>query len=549
MAEISPPRTSFQGLILELQSYWAAQGCVILQPYDMEMGAGTFHPATTLRALGPEPWRAAYVQPSRRPTDGRYGENPNRLQHYYQFQVILKPSPDEQPGSVPREPASRSASIRRCTTSASSRTIGKARRSAPAGLGWEVWCDGMEVTQFTYFQQVGGIECDPVSVELTYGLERLAMYVQGVENVYDLDFNGAGVTYGDVFLRGEREFSAYNFEYADTETLLRHFVDAERECRALLDRNARAAGLRPVHQGEPHVQPAGCARRDQRHRARGLYRARARAGQRLLRGLAGRSKRGRLMAELLLELLSEEIPARMQARAAAELERAVVDRLKEAQLAFTSTESYVTPRRLTLVVEGLPEHQPDIREERRGPRVGAPDQAIQGFLKANGLATLDQCERRKADKGEFWFAVIERKGRPTAEVLPALLRICRARDRLAQIHALGRPARSAGCGRCPISWAIFDGKPLTGSLLGLPFTARTLGHRFHSPATLAVASFEDYRDKLLAAHVILDPAERQRLISRDVSRKGQGREPRRERRSGIARGGHRARGMAGRADG
>ena len=235
MAEISPPRTSFQGLILELQSYWAAQGCVILQPYDMEMGAGTFHPATTLRALGKAPWRAAYVQPSRRPTDGRYGDNPNRLQHYYQFQVILKPSPDNSQDLY-------LASLRRLGIDPSLHDIRfveddwESPTLGAAGLGWEVWCDGMEVTQFTYFQQVGGIECDPVSVELTYGLERLAMYIQGVENVYDLDFNGAGVTYGDVFLRGEREFSAYNFEFADTEALLRHFVDAERECRALLDR-------------------------------------------------------------------------------------------------------------------------------------------------------------------------------------------------------------------------------------------------------------------------------------------------------------------------
>jgi len=236
MAEISPPRTSFQGLILELQSYWAAQGCVILQPYDMEMGAGTFHPATTLRALGKAPWRAAYVQPSRRPTDGRYGDNPNRLQHYYQFQVILKPSPDNSQDLY-------LASLRRLGIDPSLHDIRfveddwESPTLGAAGLGWEVWCDGMEVTQFTYFQQVGGIECDPVSVELTYGLERLAMYIQGVENVYDLDYNGAGVTYGDVFLRGEREFSAYNFEFADTEALLRHFVDAERECRALLDRN------------------------------------------------------------------------------------------------------------------------------------------------------------------------------------------------------------------------------------------------------------------------------------------------------------------------
>ncbi len=199
----------------------------------MEMGAGTFHPATTLRALGPAPWRAAYVQPSRRPADGRYGENPNRLQHYYQFQVILKPSPaDSQElylkslvelGIDPRR-----HDIRFVEDDWESPTLGA------WGLGWEVWCDGMEVTQFTYFQQVGGIECDPVSVELTYGLERLAMYIQGVENVYDLDFNGAGVKYGDVFKRAEVEYSAHNFEFADTDALFRHFEDAETECRKLL---------------------------------------------------------------------------------------------------------------------------------------------------------------------------------------------------------------------------------------------------------------------------------------------------------------------------
>ncbi|MGO8917737.1 MAG: glycine--tRNA ligase subunit alpha [Stellaceae bacterium] len=227
---------SFQALILKLQAYWAAQGCVILQPYDVEMGAGTFHPATTLRALGPRPWRAAYVQPSRRPTDGRYGENPNRLQHYYQFQVILKPAPAESQQLYLDSLAALGVDaqrhdIRFVEDDWESPTLGA------WGLGWEVWLDGMEVSQYTYFQQVGGIECDPVSTELTYGLERLAMYVQGVENVYDLDYNGAGVSYGDVFKRAEIEFSAYNFEHADTKLLFRHFADAEQECKALLARD------------------------------------------------------------------------------------------------------------------------------------------------------------------------------------------------------------------------------------------------------------------------------------------------------------------------
>ena len=236
VAELKKP--SFQQLILILQDYWARQGCVILQPYDVEMGAGTFHPATTLRALGPEPWKAAYVQPSRRPTDGRYGENPNRLQHYYQYQVILKPSPDNivelYLGSLKAIGIdTNNHDIRFVEDDWESPTLGA------WGLGWEVWCDGMEVTQFTYFQQVGGYDCKPVAGEITYGLERLAMYVQGVDRVYDLDFNGIDgkpgtVSYGDVFLENERQFSAFNFEHARTDMLVRQFEDAQAQCLALL---------------------------------------------------------------------------------------------------------------------------------------------------------------------------------------------------------------------------------------------------------------------------------------------------------------------------
>ena len=218
-----PP--SFQDIILRLHRFWADQGCVILQPYDMEVGAGTFHPATTLRALGPKPWKAAYVQPSRRPADGRYGENPNRLQHYYQYQVILKPSPADPQAlliesyrALGIDPALHD--IRFVEDDWESPTLGA------WGLGWEVWCDGMEVGQFTYFQQVGGIACERPSAELTYGLERLAMYIQGVENVYDLDFNNEGVKYGDVFLRAEREYSAHNFEAADIKMLYCKYTGA-----------------------------------------------------------------------------------------------------------------------------------------------------------------------------------------------------------------------------------------------------------------------------------------------------------------------------------
>ena len=232
---------SFQEILLRLANYWAGHGCAILQPYDMEVGAGTFHPATTLRALGPRPWAAAYVQPSRRPTDGRYGENPNRLQHYYQYQVLIKPSPPDLQalylGSLEAIGIDMALhDIRFVEDDWESPTLGA------WGLGWEVWCDGMEVSQFTYFQQVGGHDCRPVSGELTYGLERLAMYVLGVDHVMDMPFNDPDaaipLSYGDIFRQTEEEYSRHNFDVADTEVLFRHFEDAEQECKAILTHEA-----------------------------------------------------------------------------------------------------------------------------------------------------------------------------------------------------------------------------------------------------------------------------------------------------------------------
>ena len=225
---------SFQNLIFNLQKFWDKQGCIILQPYDLEVGAGTFHPATTLRSLGPKPWKAAYVQPSRRPTDGRYGKNPNRLQHYYQYQVIIKPSPKDIKQLYLKSLMaigidSKDHDIRFVEDDWESPTLGA------AGLGWEVWCDGMEITQFTYFQKMTGIECKPISVELTYGLERICMFVQGKKNVFDIDWNDNGVKYGEVYLQSEKEFSAYNFDQANTDSLLKNFEIAEQECKNLLD--------------------------------------------------------------------------------------------------------------------------------------------------------------------------------------------------------------------------------------------------------------------------------------------------------------------------
>ena len=226
---------SFQETIFNLQKFWSKQGCIILQPYDLEVGAGTFHPATTLRSLGPKSWKAAYVQPSRRPTDGRYGDNPNRLQHYYQFQVIIKPSPKNIKNIYLKSLSAigidvKKHDIRFVEDDWESPTLGA------AGLGWEVWCDGMEITQFTYFQQMTGIDCKPVPVELTYGLERLCMFVQGKKNVFDIEWNREGVKYKDVFHQSEKEFSAYNFEYADTKILLSNFEHAENECKNLLNK-------------------------------------------------------------------------------------------------------------------------------------------------------------------------------------------------------------------------------------------------------------------------------------------------------------------------
>ena len=226
---------SFQEIIMNLQKFWGKYGCIILQPYDLEVGAGTFHPATTLRSLGPKPWKAAYVQPSRRPTDGRYGENPNRLQHYYQYQVIIKPSPDNIKQTYLKSLSAigidvKNHDVRFVEDDWESPTLGA------AGLGWEVWCDGMEITQFTYFQQMTGLECKPVPVEMTYGLERLCMFVQGKKNVFDLDWNNEGVKYKDVFFQAEKEFSAYNFEFANTDTLLKNFESTENECKSLLDK-------------------------------------------------------------------------------------------------------------------------------------------------------------------------------------------------------------------------------------------------------------------------------------------------------------------------
>jgi glycyl-tRNA synthetase alpha chain len=322
-ANTSAEPLSVQDMILALHAYWGAKGCLILQPYDMRMGAGTFHPATTLRALGPQPWNAAYVQPSRRPTDGRYGENPNRLQHYYQYQVIMKPSPPEPAGALSRQPRrDRHRPVAR-TISASWRTTGNRPTLGAWGLGWKSGATAWKSPSSPISSRWAASIASRLRGELTYGLERLAMYIQGVDNVYDLKFNDHGVSYGDVFLENERQMSTWNFEVADTETLFEGFRRAEAECRKALD--AGRPHRAPTSRRSRRATCSTCSRprRDLGAGTRELHGPGARSRARLVRGLHGEvpprmgsevpGVDGMSTADFLLELRSEEIPARMQA--------------------------------------------------------------------------------------------------------------------------------------------------------------------------------------------------------------------------------------------
>ena len=473
---------SFQDLILTLHRYWGAQGCVILQPYDMEMGAGTFHPATVLRSLGPDPWRAAYVQPCRRPTDGRYGENPNRLGHYYQYQVVLKPSPDDLQelylGSLTEigiDPLKHD--IRFVEDDWESPTLGA------WGLGWEVWCDGMEVTQFTYFQQVGGFECRPVTGELTYGLERLAMYIQGVDNVFDLRFNDAGVTYGDVFLENEREMSAYNFEVADTEALFDLFRKAAAECERCLEAKlpipAYEQAIKASHVFNT-LQARGVIRVAERQAYIGRVRdlAKAACGAWLEKPSPVREREGAAAKRWKGEECdhsstphparlrqvdplpkgrgdSDRLPARASlggnpgadAGEGAQRPCAAVRRMHgEAGLETGAIDVHSTPRRLVLIARDVAEPTEASREEMKGPRTSAPPQALEGFLRKTGL-TREQLEERDG----VYFAV-DRAGRPRRGRDPRRDgQAHRRRFPLAQVDALGQRHACAGCGRCTAS--------------------------------------------------------------------------------------------------
>ena len=475
-AEKALPQT-FQDLILALQRYWAEQGCVLLQPYDMEVGAGTFHTATFLRALGPEPWNAAYVQPSRRPTDGRYGDNPFRLQHYYQFQVVMKPSPDD---IIERYLGSLVAlgidplvhDIRLVEDNWESPTLGA------WGLGWEIWLNGMEVTQFTYFQQAGGLDCRPVTGEITYGLERLAMYLQGVESVYDLvwtDGAAGRVTYGDVYHQNEVEQSAFNFEHADIASLFVEFDQREKNCKALLE----AALPLPAYEQTlkaSHVFNLLDARKaiSVTERQRYILRVRALARAVASAYFASREAQGFPTAargdcplrhrfrghcpheeapmnrhDFLVEIGAEEMPPKSLVALGEAFRDGVVAGLDAAGLSHGAAHAYFTPRRLAVQVAKLLDRQPEQQIERRGPPVsaafdaaGKPTRAATAFADSCGVA-VDELTRINDAKGEFLFCRTTRPGEQAAKLLPGIVQA-------ALDAAPDRAAHALGCGDRPI---------------------------------------------------------------------------------------------------
>lgn len=554
----SPDVSTFQDLILALQNYWAAQGCVILQPYDMEVGAGTFHPATFLRAIGPEPWRTAYVQPSRRPTDGRYGENPNRLQHYYQFQVILKPSPldiqDLYLGSLKMlgiDPLVHD--IRFVEDNWESPTLGA------WGLGWEVWLNGMEVTQFTYFQQVGGLECRPVTGEITYGLERIAMYLQGVESVYDLVWTRGPqgvVSYGDVFHQNEVEMSTYNFEHADTAALFNGFDTCERESGKLITAGLPLPAYEMVLKAS-HTFNLLDARRAisvterQRYilRVRTLARAVAEAyyQRREALGFPMVEKGGEKIQEareekatlppslgspsrsvskdLLVEIGTEELPPKALKSLIEAFCAGIVAGLAKAGLEHGMVRHYATPRRLAVWVQGLACAQPDRRVERRGPALnaafddsGLPTPATKGFARSCGVE-VEQLERLENDKGSWLVYRTTQPGQATASLLPAIVE-----QGLADLPI---PRRMRwGSSRAefvrPAHWIVLmlGDEVVDTEILGVRTGRETRGHRFHHPEPLYLAEPAAYAPLLeTEGRVMPDFAARREAIYGQVQEK------------------------------
>jgi len=529
----APPAATFQELILRLQAFWSARGCAIAQAFDVEKGAGTYSPHTFLRALGPEPWRVAYVEPSRRPTDGRYGENPNRLYRHHQFQVLLKPSPNDMQGAYLQSLAAVGIhpdehDIRFVEDNWESPTLGA------WGLGWEVWVDGMELTQFTYFQQCGGLECRPVSGELTYGLERIAMYLQEVDDVYELQY-APGLTYGEVFRRDELEYSRFAFEALDVSMYQRMYDDNEKECGRLVE-------LQLVQPAYDHLLRAAHAFNSLD--ARGAISVTERQGYILrIRDLARQCAeayvelRGELghplgtaaepepappppdpaavelpdspaRHELFVEIGTEEMPAAEAQPAAEALCAALVAGLAELRLDHGSPELHSTPRRLVVCIPALQDRQEDRTLEVSGPpakaafKDGEPTRAAVGFAQSQGVP-VESLELRSTPKGEYVFAVRKEAGQATLSLLPALVERCIQAIPFKRSMRWGRGTDSFVR---PVAWLVglYGEHVVPFGFGGLRSGRSSRGHRFMAPEPFEVESADQWRRELAQRKVMPD---------------------------------------------
>jgi len=539
---------TFQEIILRLSEFWAERGCLILQPLDIEVGAGTFHPATFLRVLGPEPWKVAYVEPSRRPTDGRYGENPNRLQHYYQYQVILKPSPVNSQelfleslialGLDPRK-----HDIRFVEDDWESPTLGA------WGLGWEVWLDGMEITQFTYFQQAGGIDLKPVSVEITYGLERIAMYLQEVDNVFEIKWNEY-VKYGELHKQSEIEFSQYNFDHSDPELLRQWFEQYERESKRLLDKGM----ILPAYEfclKCSHTFNLLDARGVLSVAERTTYIARVRALANAVARAYFESRKNKkfplmntqwnkhveiqpskaeltppspFKGDLIFEIGTEEIPARMMPDALKQMRSLAEELFKKEKIDYKRISAFGTPRRLVLYVEGLTETQKTVKEKVYGPpkhvafkEDGTPTKAAEGFARSQGVK-LEQLKYESTDKGEYVYVEISKGGKPTHEVLPELLKSLLLNMRFPKsMRWADNELRFVR----PIRWilAMLDNVFLPLEIEGISSGYVTYGHRFLAPGPFKPENSKQYFELLDKARIVVDQDQRRSLIREAIEKK------------------------------
>ena len=530
---------TFQQIIANLNHYWQQQGCTLIQPYDMQVGAGTFHPATCLRSIGPEPWSAAYVQPSRRPTDGRYGDNPNRLQHYYQYQVLLKPSPANMQelylASLKALGIDFSEhDVRFIEDDWESPTLGA------WGLGWEVWLNGMEVTQYTYFQQVGGLPCRPVSGELTYGLERLAMYLQGVDNVYDLTWSQQQehrLSYGDIFLQNEQQQSAYNFDHANIKQLQQQFAQCEQHCQALIKANLPLPAYEQVITASHYFNLLDARRAiSVTERQRFIFRVRQLAAQVAQAYYHSREQLqfplGNItvkpaqtigtpsitandktthvdIADWLFELGCEELPSKVIRSLTAQLPLLISKTLHKENLNFVDIRIYSSPRRLAFIVSGLGMRQTNQQHLRKGPQISAPDKAVIGFAKSCGV-DVAQLQQHNIDGKDYFVFQQQQTAQATADLIPNLVP--------AILNALNLPKSmhwgDASYTFCrPVRWltCVFGKQNIAVQAFGLTATGQSFGHRFLSEAGVNVNA-SNYLELLQQHHVIADRQQRQQMI-------------------------------------